>query len=1828
MPFGLKPFYSIKVLKEGGGTISDAEVQILGGTGYKLPSDAEWTWGCAAGAKTNYHFGDEEKDLPTYAWFLANSSDRPHQVGEKLSNQFGLLDIHGNVHEWNEDHLISKDGSPSRTNRGGTFHHPASTGRVGTRPLSPPWYRTSHIGLRIARAATVEATPPPLAKAPFDATQAKAHQEAWAKYLGTTVETVNSVGAKMILIPPGEFLMGSTDEQVAAALKVAEEIKSGSTIIRSIEKAESPQHKVIITKPLLMGTTEVTLSQFKKFTAATSYQTEAEKKELKAKASPPTATTPGQSPPKPIQTYLAPGYVVGDNSPAAMITWNDAVAYCNWLSEQEQLEPCYRPDANSWLLVPSKNGYRLPTEAEWEYACRAGTTTQFSFGDDQQQLDQYGWYNKTPGVRSHDVGTKLPNGFGLFDMHGNLQEWCSDYINENWYAASPPNDPNGPSAGSLRVIRGGSWHDSASYCRSATRYSLSPSSHSYSLGFRCVRTLDASATVASDASMTPPVVTPAPELKHVGPAPALAKAPFDAAQARAHQEAWAKHLGTEVVKPNSIGMHMTLIPPGEFLMGSSDADITLALKIAEETKLDKGGVDRIQEERPQHSVRITKPFRLAAHEVTIGQFAKFVEQVKYKTQAEEFGGNSSTVKPEEVKPDSLKLNWQTPGQTVTDDCPVTQVSWNDAVAFCNWLSGQEQLAPCYQRNGDTWTLLPKANGYRLPTEAEWEYACRAGTATQYSLGDDWKELDKYGWSKNNSGNRPHAVGSLPANEYGLHDMHGNVWEWCQDWYDGKWFEKSPSDNPLGPGSASFRAYRGGSWNVMPAYCRSSSRGNITPSYRNYDRGFRVAIGLVGAPSSTASVTPPPLAKVEPSSPADFSKVPPLLDCTGPNGADAKTVRESQIAWAKYLGEPSFEKTMYLDKDKKVAIEMVLVPPGKYWRGSPNGVGEANEHPQAVITLDQPRWVGKYEVTQKQYEAVMGKNPSLSNKKGAETASYPVEQVGHDDSLEFAEKATSASGVTFRLLTEAEWEYACRAGTRTKYYIGDDDISVGEIAIYDVNSGQKEMKGQPWKVGCKKPNSFGLYDMSGNVWEWCADWYAEKYDTTSVINPPGPTSGSERVHRGGSFEGFVGTCRSSFRGRRDPNFRRGIIGFRISAEAKNESAKVNSNADRAAAEKLLPFVGELGLRLPDGNTVKVAKGKSLPAGPFELVAIIFHSGIALPDDFETSVLLPAVANLRSVGIIKCTFRSRPIRDRELALLSDLPLAATITHIEGGITLKPDTIDALLKFPRLTSVTCDASGASDALFGRLVELPRLSTLAFHYGSGIGPKGADAVSKLPLQRFRMSDLNAQAVRRVCELSAALPGLIDLTILNSDLHDEDLPKLAGSKTLAALSLEGTKISDVGLEHLRGLASLRQLNLKNTAVTEAGAKHLADALPKCEIVYGTGNGTTIKAREKDPADDAKKFQTEWAAKLKLPVELKSPTGIEMVVIPPGEGIDKPFLMGKYEVTQGEFEKVMGYNPSAFSANGKRKDKVTGMDTARFPVESVNWFDAVEFCNKLSEKDGLKPYYGLTGLERKGQSIEKAEVKVLGGSGFHLPMDKEWTWACAAGAKLKFHFGDRDEELAEFAWFQENSVVRSHMVGEKKPNAFGLFDMHGNVREWNEEMLTNAVKGAPERVPRGGYWNSPAARCSVDNRGQFGPADRDYSIGFRVARALTEAEAEKVTGLKPAAEPAKIDNPAERKGAAWILSVKGECDIETADGKQLKLKDGAALPNEPFAVVGFNISKDGFPIDDGALGNLAGCSRVREASIEFGLPGKITAKGLGSLANCSNLESLFRARAR
>jgi len=333
----------------------------------------------------------------------------------------------------------------------------ASGHRHHGRIVGAKWVRAD--GSPITSTSPLGSAPPP-AIAPFDAKQARAHQEAWARHLGTTVETTNSVDAKMILIPPGEFLMGSADEQVAAALKVAEEVGADQSTKDRIQKSERPQHRVVITRPFLMGATEVTGGQFKKFASASSYRT--------------TAETAGEE-----RSYLTPGHAVTDDSPVAVISWDDATAYCRWLSQQEQ------------------TNYRLPTEAEWEYACRAGTTTQYSFGDNHTELDQYGWFNLNAAGRSQPVGTKRPNPFGLFDMHGNVYEWCQDFFMQSWYMQTPLHDPIGPAADSNHVIRGGSWNVTASHSRGSDRSNFATSGHQNYFGFRVVRVLDAPATTAS-----------------------------------------------------------------------------------------------------------------------------------------------------------------------------------------------------------------------------------------------------------------------------------------------------------------------------------------------------------------------------------------------------------------------------------------------------------------------------------------------------------------------------------------------------------------------------------------------------------------------------------------------------------------------------------------------------------------------------------------------------------------------------------------------------------------------------------------------------------------------------------------------------------------------------------------------------------------------------------------------------------------------------------------------------------------------------------------------------------------------------------------------------------------------------------------------------------------------------------------------------------------------------------------------------------------------------------------------------------------------------------
>ena len=260
-------------------------------------------------------------------------------------------------------------------------------------------------------------------------------------------------------------------------------------------------------------------------------------------------------------------------------------------------------------------------------------------------------------------------------------------------------------------------------------------------------------------------------------------------------------------------MTMIRIPKGSFWMG------------------DESGLAD-SDEKPRHQVTLAEDFFLGDREVTVRQFKEFKSKVANdpKCKAEAEIAKDWTL-DEEVSPE--------------EDCPVQSVSWFEAVAFCNWLSRNESaLTPCYKlTKGDAdWecVLDPQANGYRLPSEAQWEYACRAKSHLQYAFGDAERLLGEYAWYDTNSSGRTQPAGVKLPNGWGLFDMHGNVWEWCEDVYHDN-YQGAPTDGSAWLGEGGHRVYRGGGWANHARDCRCACRNHGGPGNRNVDLGFRLVL---------------------------------------------------------------------------------------------------------------------------------------------------------------------------------------------------------------------------------------------------------------------------------------------------------------------------------------------------------------------------------------------------------------------------------------------------------------------------------------------------------------------------------------------------------------------------------------------------------------------------------------------------------------------------------------------------------------------------------------------------------------------------------------------------------------------------------------------------------------------------------------------------------------------------------------------------------------------------------------------------------------------------
>jgi formylglycine-generating enzyme required for sulfatase activity len=239
----------------------------------------------------------------------------------------------------------------------------------------------------------------------------------------------------MVLIPSGSFEMGS----------------------RQGRDEEKPLHKVWV-DAFLMDRHEVTQAEYEKA---------------------------GK-----VEAFPNPSHFQGADLPVEQVSWPQAARYCNVRSRAEGLKPCY--DESTGECDFEANGYRLPTEAEWEYACRAGSTSDYSFGAEARQLPDFAWFVDNAAKKTHPVGRKKPNAWGLYDMHGNVAEWCHDVYDPSYFKTSPEKNPRGPESGNENVLRGGSWKSPADMLRSAARIGENPGFSDACLardaiGFRCVR---------------------------------------------------------------------------------------------------------------------------------------------------------------------------------------------------------------------------------------------------------------------------------------------------------------------------------------------------------------------------------------------------------------------------------------------------------------------------------------------------------------------------------------------------------------------------------------------------------------------------------------------------------------------------------------------------------------------------------------------------------------------------------------------------------------------------------------------------------------------------------------------------------------------------------------------------------------------------------------------------------------------------------------------------------------------------------------------------------------------------------------------------------------------------------------------------------------------------------------------------------------------------------------------------------------------------------------------------------------------------------------------
>lgn len=1175
--------------------------------GYRLPTEMEWMFAAKGGTEqpaTGYNLWpgtDNTEDLGDYAWGSFNAGFETHPVATKLPNQLYLYDMAGNVREWCWDlydiydsdaqtNPIGPNAGYARITRGGDFGIDANSLNLTSRYPDHDYLNFLSIGFRSVRRmeeTSLEVTPTPIIS-PEAGTYNSAQEITISSGFGRSNIYYSLDGSYPDLNSThytGPFTVSETTTVKARAYR--DEYQPSEVLTAEYEITIMPENFILVESGTFHnGVGDITLSSF----YMDKYEiTQAEYESV---------------------VGTNPSSFLGTNNPVEQVSWFDAIKYCNLRSMQKGLTPCYNyneegTDPNSWSdgwnLVNnqvwyscdfSADGYRLPTEMEWMYAAKGGkltnevTYSSWSGTNDLSQLGDYAWYWSNATSTTHHVGTKEPNELGLYDMSGNVLEWCWDMYED--YNPEAQTNPEGSVSNVSRIYRGGSWLSGPINCKVTVRWRLNPPDESQNfLGFRVVRRLD----------NTLPEVTPTPSITP------------EAGSYSAEQTIELSLSGT-----NRPAIYYTL--DGSYPNLTSD-QYRFPFTLSDTTTVK--AMAYIDGYQPSEVLNAEYDIGLPGPEEP-EDFDYIEGGTFYNGTSDVAVGSFSLSKYELTQAEYVSVVGTNPSSFTGDNNPVEQVSWFDAIKYCNLRSIRDGLTPCYEYNNEgtnpaNWSAGWDSNanhtlyscdfsalGYRLPTEMEWLYAAKGGIQSaaigfnQFAGTDNPSYLNTYAWYNSNSQGTSRPVATRQANQLQLYDMSGNIDEWCWDIYGA--FSNEAQIDPTGPSTGNNRVSHGGSWDSNQAGCLLARRTYSQPSVSSEFKGIRLARSIE---ASELEVTQNPIIspvsgsyeygqRITMSAGEGFPKIYYTLDGTLPNLSSilydgpfslSESVTIKARAYRNGMQSSDFVSSEY--QIGELSNNFIYVEGGTFNNGTAN------------VTLS-PFYMNKYELTEGEYEALMGVTPSHSYGDGAD---YPILLVSWVKALKYCNLRSMDEGLTpcyeygddgtnpanwsdgwntytnhtlytcdfsangYRLPTEMEWMYAAKGGNLTPAtgygdYATDANYVGGYFGNQDYmwNSNNNEPNGAK-PVGTKLPNYLGLYDMSGNVFEFCWDIYGE-YNSGSQTNPIGPDTGTERIIRGGSWNSANTICLLTNRESINPTDSHINTGFRLVQGTGFDPAEVTPN----------------------------------------------------------------------------------------------------------------------------------------------------------------------------------------------------------------------------------------------------------------------------------------------------------------------------------------------------------------------------------------------------------------------------------------------------------------------------------------------------------------------------------------------------------------------------------------------------------------------------------------------------------------------------------------------